>query len=90
MTGESSVQTPGLHLPKAGLWQAPPPNTNLSHGGTEASKLSLRQPRAIVSAVIYVKLCGLLVLTVPVLSNGNNYGSSSFIYGTIWGERGLE
>lgn len=91
MTGESSVQTPGLHLPlRGGCSGKPAPKHNLlqQHGGLSFSP----QPRAIVSAVIYVKaFVGLLVLTVPVLSNGNNYGSfHPYLRDRSWGERAPE
>lgn len=41
--------------------------------------------------MIYVKaFVGLLVLTVSVLSNGNNYGAFHPLFtGLLWGERGL-
>lgn len=58
---------------------------------SEALSPSPLQPRAIVSAVIYVKaFVGPLVLTVSVLSNGNNYGAFHPLFtGLLWGERGL-
>lgn len=58
---------------------------------SEALSPSPLKPRAIVSAVIYVKaFVGPLVLTVSVLSNGNNYGAFHPLFtGLLWGERGL-
>lgn len=66
----------------------PPPNTSLLSAAETLSSSPL-QPRAIVSAVIYVKaFVGLLVLTVSVLSNGNNYGAFHPLFTGFLGERG--
>lgn len=75
--GVSCVQTPGpVSPPGAADSGNPSPKHRPSFGSTETPSLSPLQPRAIVSAVIYVKaFVGLLVLTVSVLSNGNNYGA---------------
>ena len=90
--GLPCVQTPGpVSSPGAADSGRPSPKHRPSFGNTEPLSLSPLQPRAIVSAVIYVKaFVGLLVLTVSVLSNGNNYGAFYPLFtGLLWGERGL-
>lgn len=78
VAGLACVQTPGpVSSPGAAdSGGASPEHSPAFDSGTETPSLSPLQPRAIVSAVIYVKaFVGLLVLTVSVLSNGNNYGA---------------
>jgi hypothetical protein len=63
------------------------PRHKPSFSSAETLSPSPLQLRAIVSAVIYVKaFVGLLVLTVSVLSNGNNYGAFHPLFtGLLWG-----
>lgn len=91
MDGLCCVQTPGpLSPPGAADSGSLSPKHRPSFRSTETLSLSPLQPRAIVSAVIYVKaFVGLLVLTVSVLSNGNNYGAFYPLFtGLLTGGRG--
>lgn len=91
-TGVSPVQTPGrVSSPGAADSRGPSPKQTVFQPQLRALSPSPLKPGAIVSAVIYVKaFVGPLVLTVSVLSNGNNYGAFHPLFtGLLWGERGL-